>query len=65
MRRLSLRLLFKTTMLIEKTSKDVFCKYQLLKYKPWRCRTSNAWDDLDEDDSEIFCQKWNEYLLSD
>lgn len=43
----------------------VSCKYQLLKYKPWRTRTSDAWDSLDEEDIDMFCQKWSEFLQSD
>ncbi|XP_066921730.1 uncharacterized protein [Clytia hemisphaerica] len=43
----------------------VFCKYQLLKYKPWRTRISDAWDGLSENDTDMFCQKWNEFLQTD
>ena len=43
----------------------VFCKYQLLKYKPWRTITSDAWDGLDEEDNDMICQKWSEFLQSD
>jgi len=43
-----------------------FCKYQLLKHKPWRSRIGNAWDGLDEEnDDNLFCQKWSEFLQSD
>lgn len=42
-----------------------FCKYQLLKYKPWRSRASDAWNGLDEDDNDMFCQIWNEFLQSE
>lgn len=45
----------------------LFCKYQLLKYKPWKSWTRDAWDGLDEveDNNDMFCQKWNEFLQSE
>ena len=43
----------------------VFCKYQLLKYKPWRTRISDIWGGLNEDDTDMFCQKWNEFFQTD
>ena len=38
------------------------CKYQLLKFKPWHTATSDAWDNLNEEDPDLFCQKWSEFL---
>ena len=43
----------------------MFCKYQLLKLKPWYYQRSDAWDNNDEEDGDMFCEKWNEYLQSD
>ena len=37
----------------------------MLKYKPWRSRTGDAWNGFDEDDNDTFCQKWNEFLQSE
>lgn len=43
-----------------------YCKYQLLKHKPWRFRISDAWDGIDDDDNDnLFCHKWSEFLQSD
>ena len=39
-----------------------FCKYQLLKYKPWRSRASDA---RKEDDNDMFCQIWNDFSQSE
>lgn len=43
----------------------LFCKYQLLKYKPWRNIIIDAWNNLNDEDSNIFCEQWNEFLQSD
>ena len=41
----------------------MFCKYQLIKYKPWDSVLQNVWDNSDVSD-EMFCQKWNDFLMS-
>ena len=42
----------------------LFCKYQLIKYKPWIVQISNAWDDEQSSDA-VFCEKWNSFLQSE
>ena len=42
----------------------LYCKYQLLKYKPWRQRQSNAWDDLEEN-SDTYVSYWDSFLESE
>ena len=41
----------------------LFCKYQLMKFKPWNCKPSNLWNDEDETD-ETFITHWNLFLQS-
>ena len=41
----------------------MFCKYQLIKYKPWTSVIQNVWDSSDISD-EMLCQKWNDFLLT-
>jgi hypothetical protein len=38
-----------------------YCKYQLLRYKPWRLTQDNAWDS-DEPSDEDLINKWQEFL---
>ena len=38
-----------------------YCKYQLLRYKPWKSSQNNAWDDQEPSD-EIFINSWHEFL---
>ena len=38
-----------------------YCKYQLLRYKPWKTKEKNAWDDEDETD-DIMISKWQQFL---
>ena len=42
----------------------LFCKYQLIKYKPWNNEISNAWDNEDISE-EMFCEKWNSFLQTE
>lgn len=42
----------------------LFCKYQLLKYKPWKDNANMAWDNLDKDD-QTYITCWNQFLLTD
>ena len=42
----------------------LFCKYQLLKYKPWQHTPNNAWDNAEEYD-EIFKTCWLQFLGSE
>ena len=42
-------------------SYDLFCKYQLLKYKPWLHSFDSAWDDQDNSDV-VYVEKWHEFL---
>ena len=39
---------------------EKYCKYQLLKYKPWDTSPSSAWD-YDVSDL-LFVRKWKEFL---
>ena len=41
-----------------------FCKYQLIKYKPWSIVIENAWDNATYDDT-MFCEKWQFFLESE
>ena len=38
-----------------------YCKYQLLRYKPWKLTQNNAWNDQ-EDCDEVFVRSWHELL---
>ena len=38
-----------------------YCKYQLLRYKPWKLTQDNAWDN-DEPSDENLINKWQEFL---
>ena len=42
----------------------LFCKYQLLKYKPWQHVQDNAWDNLEQCD-ETYKACWMNFLCSD
>ena len=39
----------------------LFCKCQLLRYKPWKITQNNAWDDL-ESTNEVFITCWEQFL---
>ncbi len=39
----------------------LFCKYQLLKYKPWANPVTNAWENLPDCDN-TYIQCWSEFL---
>ena len=39
----------------------LYCKYQLLRYKPWKLTINNAWDDQEPSD-EISIAHWHEFL---
>ena len=39
----------------------LYCKYQLLKYKPWQTTQENAWDNQPAT-NEIYITKWKEFL---
>ena len=38
-----------------------YCKYQLLRYKPWKTTEDNAWDN-EESSDEVMIRKWHEFL---
>ena len=40
-----------------------YCKYQLLKYKPWDTDSTSAWD-YDNVSGLLFVRKWKEFLQS-
>ena len=42
----------------------LFCKYQLLRYKPWQQTCSSAWENEDECD-EVFISHWDQFLQTD
>ncbi|XP_066915540.1 uncharacterized protein [Clytia hemisphaerica] len=44
-------------------SYPLFCKFQLIKYKPWKDTTDTLWEGL-QATNETFCQKWKEFLNS-
>ena len=39
----------------------LYCKYQLLRYKPWRTTQNNAWGDQEPID-EVLINCWHEFL---
>ena len=39
----------------------LYCKYQLLRYKPWKLTINNAWGDQEPSD-EIFIAHWHAFL---
>lgn len=39
----------------------LFCKYQLLKYKPWKGTPNMAWNNLEQND-EAFITSWKQFL---
>lgn len=45
----------------DSTSYSLFCKYQLLKYKPWLFSFNNAWDNLEDRDS-VYIETWRSFL---
>ena len=42
----------------------LFCKYQLLKYKPWQCTPGDAWDNLEQSE-ETYTACWKQFLSTD
>ena len=40
---------------------SLYCKYQLLTYKPWQTTQDNAWGNQPGND-EIYVTKWKEFL---
>ena len=38
-----------------------YCKYQLLRYKPWNISQDNAWDNEEPSDQNII-NKWQQFL---
>ncbi len=41
-----------------------YCKYQLIKFKPWEGQPSNAWNNEEESD-EMFINTYDRFLLTD
>ena len=41
----------------------LYCKYQLLKYKPWKCSQNDAWDNQEHSDT-TFVNSWLNFLNS-
>ena len=39
----------------------LYCKYKLLRYKPWRTTQNNAWGDQEPTD-EVLINCWHEFL---
>ena len=39
----------------------LYCKYQLLRYKPWRTTQNNAWGEQEATD-EVLINSWQEFL---
>ena len=42
----------------------LYCKYQLLRYKPWKTTPQDAWGNKQEND-ELFISEWKTFLQSD
>ena len=42
----------------------LFCKYQLLKYKPWQCTPDGARDNLEQSE-ETYTACWKQFLSTD
>lgn len=42
---------------------SLFCKYQLLRYKPWTNNPNNAWNS-EEPSDQTYINAWHEYLSS-
>ena len=42
----------------------LYCKYQLLKFKPWHHNPSKAWNDLEQCD-QTYVSQWQNFLESD
>ncbi|XP_046856025.1 uncharacterized protein LOC124449122 [Xenia sp. Carnegie-2017] len=40
----------------------LYCKYQLLRYKPWRRSQNNAWDDEENPTDETYINTWQDFL---
>ena len=45
----------------ERLKFGLYCKYQLLRYKPWKTTQNNAWGDQ-EPTNEILTNHWQEFL---
>ena len=41
-----------------------YCKYQLIKFKPWEGKSSNAWDSMEETD-DMFINAYASFLQTD
>ena len=39
-----------------------YCKYQLLRYKPWQLTQNHAWNNQ-EDSDEVFVRCWQEWMI--
>ncbi|XP_066932700.1 uncharacterized protein [Clytia hemisphaerica] len=44
-------------------SYPLFCKFQLIKYKPWKDSVDSLWEGL-QATNETYCQKWKEFINS-
>ena len=42
-------------------SYGLFCRYQLLRYKPWQHSVGNAWGNKEETDS-VYIDQWHSFL---
>ena len=40
-----------------------YCKYQLLKYKPWHTCQNNVWNST-EPNADIYIKAWHKFLCS-
>ena len=45
----------------ESANFPLYCKYQLLRYKPWVLTQSNAWNNIEPSD-DVFISAWKEFL---
>lgn len=43
---------------------SLYCKYQLLKYKPWDMCQNNVWNSTAEPNADLYIKAWHDFLCS-
>lgn len=46
------------------TNFGLYCKYQLLRYKPWKNKQEDAWGNQ-ENNNDVFTSQWKSFLQTD
>ena len=46
------------------TNFGLYCKYQLLRYKPWKNKQEDAWGNQ-EHNNDVFTSQWKSFLQTD